>query len=209
MPSPLNQKPRILVVDDHPANFVAMEAVLVHEYEVIGAASGEEALKILRLGADIDVILLDVQMPGIDGFETARRIKKIDSAREVPIIFVTAIYKEDPFIKKGYEVGGMDYFGKPFDPDILRAKLAVYASFRARKALLLERERQVRVSEELLRVGRRLASVLETLPVGVLVTDLAGAIQSATPEVGRILGAGDQDAHAALLARVLHDGEAC
>ena len=225
MPSPLNKKPRVLAVDDTPANLVSMEAVLGDEYEMIRATSGEEGLRILRLGTDIDVILLDVQMPGIDGFETAQRIKKIESARDIPIIFVTAIYKEDPFVKKGYEVGGMDYFSKPFDPDILRAKVGIYASFRMKSALLHERERQVRASEELLRVGRKLASVLQNVPVGVLVTDMAGRILYDTQEVGRILGAsGARSAHeralgwwgvdgqaladpASALARALHDGE--
>jgi len=211
MPSPLNRKSRVLAVDDTPANLVSMEAVLGDEYEIVRAHSGEEALRILRLGTDVDVILLDVQMPGIDGFETAQRIKKIEGARDIPIIFVTAIYKEDPFIRKGYEVGAMDYFGKPFDPDILRAKVGIYASFRTRSALLLERERQVRVSEELLRVGRRLASVLQNLPVGVLVTDLAGRILYATAEVGRILGASAADGQAlagSALSKALQDGEA-
>lgn len=205
------KRAKVLAVDDTPANLLSMEVVLGDEFEMIRACSGEEALRILGQRDDIDVILLDVQMPGIDGFETARRIKQIDSARDVPIIFVTAIYKEDPFVKKGYEVGGMDYFGKPFDPDILRAKLAVYASFRTRKALLLERERQVRASEELLRVGRRLASVFQTVPVGVLVIDLAGTIQSATPEAGRILGADHRvmDEAGSSLVKALRDGESC
>ena len=89
----------------------------------------------------------------------------------------------------GYEVGGMDYFTKPFDPDILRRKIAVYASFRMRADLLRERERRVRESEELLRVGRRLSAVLEALPVGVMIADAEGLICQTTDEVARILKA--------------------
>jgi PAS domain-containing protein len=130
---------------------------------------------------------MDVHMPVMDGFETAGQIKKMAHCQEIPIIFITAIYTEDPYIKKGYESGGIDYFGKPFDPDILRMKLSVYASFRRRTETLKARERQVRESEELLRVGRRLSSVLENLPVGVLILDLEGRICQSTEEVSRIL----------------------
>ena len=106
----------------------------------------------------LDVILLDVQMPGMDGFETAAAIKRIDGARDIPIVFVTAVYNEDPHIRRGYAAGGIDYFGKPFDPEILKLKLRIYASFRTREQVLRQREAHIRESEELLRVGRKLSS---------------------------------------------------
>src|SRR5437762_3406100 len=84
----------ILVVDDMPSNLIALEAVL-SDYRVISAVSGEKALEILRTEAG-NVILLDIRMPGMDGFETARRIKQMENYRGVPIIFVTAVFKEDP-----------------------------------------------------------------------------------------------------------------
>src|SRR4051812_30277906 len=115
---PVMGKARILVVDDRRANLIALEAVLGADYEMLFAESGEEALAVMRSRQDVDLILMDVQMPDMDGFETAERIKQMDQVREIPIIFVTAIYTEDPFIRKGYQVGGIDYFSKPFDPEI-------------------------------------------------------------------------------------------
>lgn len=181
------KKPTILAVDDKRANLLALEVLLGTDYEVISAGSGEASLSLLHARQDIDLILLDVQMPGMDGFETASRVKQMEHCKDIPIIFVTAIYTEDPFIRKGYEVGGLDYFSKPFDPEILKMKIAVYASFRQRSQVLKEREVKVAQSEELLRVGRKLSSVLESLPVGVMIADSEGRICQTTEEVSRIL----------------------
>lgn len=187
MPAP--GKPTILAVDDIRANLVALDAVLSDEYDLVYASSGREALATLRDRKDIDVILLDVQMPDMDGFSTAAAIKKIDSAKNIPIIFITAVFHEDPHVKRGYAAGGMDYFSKPFDPDVLKLKLRVYASFRTRENLLRERELHIRESEELLRVGRKLSSLLESLSVGVLIADVQGRICQTTEVVSRIFEA--------------------
>jgi PAS domain S-box-containing protein len=181
------RKANILVVDDKRANLVALEAVLGADHRLVFAESGEEAISLLQARQDIDLILMDVQMPGLDGFETASRIKHMEGCRDIPIIFVTAIFTEDPWIRKGYEVGGIDYFSKPFDPEILRLKVAVYSSFRLKADFLRERELHIRESEELLRVGRKLSTVLESLPVGVLIADVDGRICQTTEEVSRIL----------------------
>src|SRR5215472_13762514 len=115
-------KPRVLAVDDTPGNLLALEAVLDEHFEIITARSGPEALAILEREHDIDVIILDVMMPGMDGYETATRIKRMPDCGDIPVVFVTAVFVEDPHIKRGYEVGGVDYFTKPFDPDLLRLK---------------------------------------------------------------------------------------
>jgi len=180
------RKANILAVDDIPANLVALDAVLAKDYNLIPVNSGKEAISLLEKRQDIDIILMDLQMPGMDGFEAAARIKQIHDCHDIPIIFITAIYKEEPFVKKGYEVGGVDYFTKPFDPDILRMKVAIYASFRQKAAVLKERERQIRESEEVLKAGRKLSSVLESLPVGVLIADMDGRICQTNEEVFRI-----------------------
>ena len=185
----ISGKPTLLVVDDKRANLLAFEALLGEEYEFLFAQSGKDALSLLTKQPDVDVILLDVQMPVMDGFETAAAIKKIEAARDIPIIFVTAVYNEDPHVKRGYAVGGVDYFGKPFDPDILKLKLRIYASFRNRENILRQRELHIRESEELLRVGRKLSSVLESLTVGVLIADTEGRICQTTEEVSRIFKA--------------------
>lgn len=196
------RKANILVVDDRRANLVALEAVLGEEHNLIYAESGEQAIAALQRRRDVDLILMDVQMPGLDGFETAQLIKRTEGCADIPIIFVTAIFTEDPWIRKGYEVGGIDYFSKPFDPEILKLKVAVYASFRQKQSFLRERELHIRESEELLRAGRKLSAMLESLPVGVLIADLEGRICQTTEEVGRILntaGAAEADAYGELL----------
>ena len=187
----INGKPNVLAVDDKVPNLVALEAVLHDECNFIRAQSGDEALAILKHCRDIDVILMDVHMPGMDGYETAGRIKKMPRCRDIPIIFITAVYTEDPYVTKGYEAGGIDYFGKPFDPEILKMKIAIYTSFRRRATHLEERARHVVESQELLRVGRKMSSVLESLPVGVLIADIEGRICQTTQEVSRILRAAE------------------
>jgi CheY-like chemotaxis protein len=186
-PKPLIRRANVLIVDDRPANQLAVAAVLERDHDVVLAASGEEAIRLLKVRRDIDVILMDVQMPGMDGFEAAAAIKKMPECSDIPIIFVTAVYKEDPHVKRGYEAGGIDYFGKPFDPDILRMKIAIYSSYRMKSDLLRQRERHIRESEELIRVGRKLSAVLESLPVGVMIADVEGRICQITEEVSRIL----------------------
>ncbi|HWV90490.1 MAG TPA: response regulator, partial [Burkholderiales bacterium] len=201
-PKSLIRRANVLIVDDRPANQLAVAAVLERDHDVVLAASGEEAIRLLKIRHDIDVILMDVQMPGMDGFEAAAAIKRMPECTDIPIIFVTAVYKEDPHVKRGYEAGGIDYFGKPFDPDILRMKIAIYSSYRMKSDLLRQRERHIRESEELIRVGRKLSQVLESLPVGVMIADVEGRICQITEEVSRILRsveADDNDAYDKIL----------
>ena len=181
------RKAKVLIVDDKPSNQLALAAVLEDEYDLVLAASGPEAVRLVQLRADLDVILMDVHMPEMDGFEAASRIKRLTDRADIPIIFVTAVYHDDPFVKRGYEVGGIDYFSKPFDPQILKMKVAAYASFRVKADLLRERELHIRESEELIRVGRKLSSMLESLSVGVLIADVDGRICQTTEEAARIL----------------------
>src|SRR5689334_16166475 len=116
----------ILIVDDVPANLLAIEAVLQPlGQRMVAARSGEEALKAL-LDDEFAVILLDVTMPGIDGFETAKLIRDRSKTSSVPIIFLTAVHANEQFVMRAYERGAVDYLIKPFDPDILRAKVGVF-----------------------------------------------------------------------------------
>jgi CheY-like chemotaxis protein len=116
----------ILMVDDRPENLLALEAILQGlGHELIRASSGEEALKVL-LTTDVAVILLDVQMPGMDGFETAAHVKRREKTRDIPILFLTAIDGEAHQAFRGYAAGGVDYLAKPFDPWLLKAKVSVF-----------------------------------------------------------------------------------
>jgi len=129
---------KILLVDDRPENLVALEAVLgALDQTLVRANSGEEALKAL-LTDDFAVILLDVQMPGLDGFETAAHIKRRERTKDIPIIFLTAVSNGPHHTFRGYAAGAVDYLSKPFDPWILRAKVSVFVELHRKNQLLKE-----------------------------------------------------------------------
>ena len=181
------RKANVLAVDDKRANLLAIEAVLAATCNVVYAESGREAIELVSADGNFDVVLMDVQMPVMDGFETAARIKQLPAGRELPIIFITAVFSEDPYIKRGYEVGGVDYFSKPFDPAILKQKVAIYASFRQRADLLREREQRLLQLEAALELGRDLSSQLAHQHIGVLLADAAGGITQLTDEATAVL----------------------
>ena len=168
-------KPNVLLVDDRNDNLVAMQAVLAPlDCGVATASSGEEALKALLQG-EFAVILLDVQMPGLDGFETARLIKQRERTRDVPIIFVTAISTDPPHIHEGYAAGAVDYLFKPYDPEVLRAKVGVFLA-------LYDATRALSDSEALWR------SLFENAPIGMARLDERGRIAHANRALGALLG---------------------
>ncbi len=135
---------RILLVDDRPENLLALEAVLEPlGRTLVRAGSGDEALKRL-LTDDYALILLDVQMPGMDGYETADYIKRLERTRTVPIIFLTALNTEQRHVFRGYESGAVDYLFKPFDPTVLRSKVSVFIELHEKNAALRESEEQLR-----------------------------------------------------------------
>lgn len=146
----------ILLVDDRPANLHALEAVLEPlGQNLVRANSGEEALRWLLSHDDCAVILLDVQMPGMDGFETASLIKAREKTRFIPIIFVTAISKEQHYIFQGYEAGAVDYISKPFDPTILKSKVTVFVDL-FRKSEEIKRQAELLRQAEAREAERRL-----------------------------------------------------
>jgi diguanylate cyclase (GGDEF)-like protein/PAS domain S-box-containing protein len=157
-------KINILLVDDRPQNLFALEAVLSNpNYNLVKAASGEEALKFL-FREEFAVILLDVQMPGLSGFETAAIIKSREKTKHIPIIFVTAINKEPEHVFSGYSVGAVDYLFKPFEPESLKAKVDNFAHIYLNSAnlkhqaqLLKRSSRELeKANKELLRIASHL-----------------------------------------------------
>ncbi|GAB1333458.1 hypothetical protein ACE1SV_00480 [Streptomyces sp. E-15] len=119
--------PKVLIVDDQPDNLLAMTAVLSSlDQELVAVSSGREALKALLDHDDFAVIIMDVQMPDMDGYETAAHIKRRPRTHDVPIIFLTAMGTDPEHSARGYAAGAVDYIGKPFDPWVLRAKVAVF-----------------------------------------------------------------------------------
>ncbi|MFE3251170.1 two-component system response regulator [Streptomyces sp. NPDC059209] len=139
------QKAKILLVDDRPENLLALEAILsALDQTLVRASSGEEALKAL-LTDDFAVILLDVQMPGMDGFETAAHIKRRERTRDIPIIFLTAINHGPHHTFRGYAAGAVDYISKPFDPWVLRAKVSVFVELYMKNCQLKEQAELLRL----------------------------------------------------------------
>src|SRR5881398_3826017 len=137
----------VLLVDDRPENLLALEGIL----EPLGqnlllAHSGEDALRQL-LHHDVAVILLDVQMPVLDGFETARLIKQRERTRHIPIIFVTAISKDEEHVFRGYSSGAVDYVFKPFNPEVLRSKVAVFIELHEKTEQLRQQAEQLKEQE--------------------------------------------------------------
>ena len=123
---PVSRQARILLVDDRAENLVALDAILSSLNQIlVPVRSGEQALQAL-LADEFAVVLLDVVMPGMDGFETATRIKRDAKTRDVPIIFLTAAVAQPEQAFRGYAVGAVDYLAKPFDPGVLRTKVAVF-----------------------------------------------------------------------------------
>ncbi|MDX6684175.1 MAG: hypothetical protein QOF86_303 [Baekduia sp.] len=167
--------PRILLVDDRRENRIALQAVLEPlRVDVIEADSGEQALREV-LVHDFAVILLDVQMPGMDGVETAELIKRRDRSREVPIIFLTAAEADVAQVFAGYEAGAVDYLLKPFDPLVLRSKVKVFAD-------LDRHRRQLRRSDELVR------NAFAAAPTGMALCDLDGLALQVNPALERLTG---------------------
>lgn len=137
---------KILLVDDNENNLLSIEVVLGNEnYIFHRATSGKEALRILLKEEDFTLILLDVKMPIMDGYETAELIYQRDKLRQIPIIFVTAHDYEEAAIFKGYKAGAVDFIRKPFNPEILRTKVAVFAELYSKNQLLKQQEEKLQV----------------------------------------------------------------
>lgn len=151
----------ILIVDDIKENHLVMESVLELDTElhIVKAYSGEEALS-LCMSHDFAVIFMDVQMPGLDGFETAELLRGIEKTKHIPIIFVTAINKEKLSVFKGYEVGAVDYLSKPIDPLVLRSKTRVFKEMYLQKQVI---QAQAKSLEDKLRELLRIQEEKEEL----------------------------------------------
>jgi len=135
---------KILVVDDREDNLFSLEALLEkEEYTIVKANSGKAALKILLNDQDFSLILMDVQMPDLNGFETATIIYERDKLRSIPIIFITAYGKDEDHIYKGYQMGGVDYIYKPINADLLRTKVSVFVELFRKNHLLQLQEKKL------------------------------------------------------------------
>jgi CheY-like chemotaxis protein len=139
----IRQTARVLAVDDRRENLLALQAILEGlPIELVAVTSGEDALKRL-LVEDYAVILLDAHMPGMDGFETAGHVKQRERTRHIPILFLTAVDYDPHLAFRGYQAGAVDYITKPFDPWVLRSKVAVFVDLWATHTQLADRAGEV------------------------------------------------------------------
>ncbi|WP_067728936.1 EAL domain-containing protein [Oceanobacillus damuensis] len=195
------KKINILLVDDRPENLLAIEATIEKdEYNIVKSSSGEEALKYL-LKNNVALILLDVQMPGIDGFSTAKIIKTREKTKNIPILFITANNMESEHVFMGYSLGAMDYILKPVDPMILKAKVEGFVGIHKMEQQLIEqantllektdelKRANIELSETTskLRVSEALANVInETSLDSMFILDKYGSIIKTNPSVNKM-----------------------
>ena len=165
-------RPRVLLVDDDERNLLAVANVLDDLGEVVLARSGEEALRHLLRG-EFAVILLDVYMPGMDGYETAQIIRKREQTKGIPIVFLSAVNKETEHLMRGYSMGAVDYVFKPVDPVVLRSKVTVFVDLFAKTKEIERKAAQeqalnaelLRAEQELRRAEQRQAAIIQSLPM--------------------------------------------
>ncbi|MBI4784289.1 MAG: response regulator [Oscillatoriophycideae cyanobacterium NC_groundwater_1537_Pr4_S-0.65um_50_18] len=186
----LNQpKVNILLVDDHPENLVALTAILEQlGQNLVTAKSGMEALKCL-LEQDFAVILLDVQMPQMDGFETATLIRQRQRSHNTPIIFLTAFNTSDDFVFRGYSLKAVDYLFKPIEPETLLSKVEVFVELYQKTEILKQQTAQLMAAnEQLKRSEEQFRSLSACSPIGIFLTDLEGRFTYTNPRCQAICG---------------------
>jgi len=188
---------KLLIVDDHAHNLYTLRTLIEKHLDatVLEASSGREAIDLTLEQPDIDLIILDVQMPEMDGFQTASLLKLRKRTRDVPIIFLTAAFKSEEFQQRGFAVGAVDYLLKPIDDNLLINKISTY--FRLiEKERSLNRSLEQKVAErtaELEQARQHLANILSHMGEALLVLNPQGVIKTANPAACRMLGYKEQE----------------
>jgi len=202
---------RILIVDDNRNNLFALRALIARhmDVEVLEADSGQAALDIALQDSRIDLIVLDVQMPEMDGFQTASMLKVRQRTRDIPIIFLTAAYKTDEFQQKGYDVGAADYLLKPIDDNQLINKISTYLRLIAKErdmnrrleTLVEERTRELNVAKN------HLESVINNMGEALLLLGADGKIKSANPATCKMLDYAEADLQGMAIGDIFEEEE--
>jgi PAS domain S-box-containing protein len=202
---------RVMIVDDNENNLYSLNALIgkYMDVEVIQAASGREALELALADPRIDLIVLDIQMPEMDGFQTASMLKVRQKTRDIPIIFLTAAYKTDEFQKKGYEVGAADYLLKPIDDNQLINKISTYLRLiekeremnRRLEDLVAERTRELQIAKNYLE------NVIGNMGEALLLLEPSGKIKAANPAACRMLDYRETDLVGMSIGDVFEEGE--
>lgn len=182
-------KHKVLIVDDSQTNLALLDHMLAEQNcEIVQAKSGVEAVKLVAED-DFALILLDIQMPKMNGYEAARRIKALERGKHVPIIFITAIYQDEENVKQGYETGAVDYLFRPVDVEMLKSKVQVFLNMHQQKIELeAEIERRKRTVEELSRAEANYRSMFERAVEGLFRSALDGGFLEVNPAMVEVLG---------------------
>ncbi|MEN8212851.1 MAG: response regulator [Pseudomonadota bacterium] len=188
---------KLLIVDDNPDNLFALRALIEQHMNatVLDASSGKEAIDIALATPDLDLIVLDIQMPGMDGFETASLLKIRKKTCNIPIIFLTAAFKTEEFQQRGYDVGAADYLLKPIDDNQLINKLSTYLRL-IEKERELNRQLEEKVRQrtaELNEAREHLQNIIQAMGEALLVLDPEGKVTQANPAACSMLGYAEND----------------
>ncbi len=202
---------KVLVVDDSQANLVLMDHLISQEDCTVHLAkSGLEAIELVKQH-QFALILLDIQMPEINGYETALAIKDLDNGRHVPIIFITAIFQDQENVKQGYASGAVDYLFRPVDMQTLKSKVQIFLELHAQK-VLLEREitERIKAQRALREAEEKYRNIFERAVEGIFQSTLDGTFLEVNPALLKILGydtVGEVVGVTGLANRVMCDGE--
>jgi signal transduction histidine kinase len=181
-------QPKILLVDDREDNLLSIETILEQDgYRFVKANSGRQALKILLNEYDFAMILMDVKMPNLNGFETAAMIYEREKLKHIPIIFITANNYGEENIFKGYQSGAVDYIYKPINPDLLRAKVAVFIDlYRKNRMLLAQEQKLISINKSLeMEINERKASEEQVLKLNRQLLENIASLESANKDLDR------------------------
>lgn len=184
----MSMRVKILIVDDRENNLLSMESILLQDgYTIVRANSGKEALKILLKDYDFTLILMDVEMPDINGFETASLIYQREKLRHIPIIFITAHSYGEENLFKGYRAGAVDYIYKPIQPEVLRVKVFVFAElYRKNHQLMLQEQKLSTINQSLqLEIKERIASEEKVKSLNRQLLDNIVQLESTNKELDR------------------------
>lgn len=203
---------KLLIVDDHDKNLYTLRTLLRQhmDVEILEATGGKQAVETALKTPDIDLIILDIQMPEIDGFQTAQMLKIRKKTRDIPIIFLTAAFKTEEFQQKGYEVGAADYLLKPIDDNQLINKISTY--FR-----LIEKERSLnqvleqKVAErtaELQRITRHLEDIIANMGEALFILSSDGRITRVNPASMSMLGYREEELLGMTIGDIFEEPEA-
>lgn len=195
--SPIKSKFKILIVDDNENNLFTLRTLINKhlDVEILEASSGQQAIDTAVGTPDIDLIVLDIQMPEMDGFQAASMLKIRKRTRDIPIIFLTAAFKSEEFQEKGYAVGAADYLLKPIDDNQLIHKISTYLR-------LIEKERDLNIileqqvterTAELEQARQYLQNIINNMGEALLVLSPEGKVKSSNPTARKMLGYTEQE----------------